>query len=313
MKHPVKPPLKTNGDSAHTFSGCIGPFDPIVFPSTIQIPSSLQAERVYEVQTRVDYEVEVGAVIGKPITWESIQEMDKQQLLDCIAGFVLVSDIKARNPQVMGKFLQLHQKNGNGRTSYQFRHVKLDELLGDWNENICHWWSYAAGFGDYIAIGPFFVSARDLNLQESVGMISARSYKGERSLPCAGSTGNAFALRQCSPATTASNHPDAMLWDLPQIIHSILNPDSNALGFDPHNLQLNTGDIIMLGTPGGTILTGKPQWMVNLLLKVFFWRTPKKWHDWLFERTHSYYLYEGDEVFLYADHLGYQLHRMEKK
>ena len=55
----------------------------------------------------------------------------------------------------MGKFLQLHQKNGNGRTSYQFRHVKLDELLGDWNENICHWWSYAAGFGDYIAIGPF--------------------------------------------------------------------------------------------------------------------------------------------------------------
>ena len=82
------------------------------------------------IQTRVDYEVEVGAVIGKPITWESIQEMDKQQLLSCIAGFVLVSDIKARNPRLWVEFLQLHQKNGNGRTSYRFRHVKLDECWG---------------------------------------------------------------------------------------------------------------------------------------------------------------------------------------
>ena len=87
----------------------------------------------------------------------------------------------------------------------------------------------------------------------------------------------------------------------------MLAPD-NALDFLPSPRLLHPGDIISLGTPGGAVITVKPKAVVDLANALLFWWEPLDWHDAFFGGTAAMYLHPGDEVFFWAENLGYQRH-----
>ena len=113
-------------------------------------------------------------------------------------------------------------------------------------------------------------------------------------------------LRQAAITTIRSDYPDALIWDLPEIMRSILNPEGNALGFmaTPHFLE--PGDIISLGTPGGAVVTAKPWWVSRLAENLLFWKDPVDFHRLFFKASEGNYLLSGDRIFLWAEGLGYQ-------
>ena len=93
-----------------------------------------------------------------------------------------------------------------------------------------------------------------------------------------------------------------------KMLRSLLTPDS-VFHIGGRNARLEPGDIISLGTPGGTVLTARPQGFVDFLL---FWRGPRERHDVFFHKDAAHYLHHGDEVFFWAEGLGCQRLRIRR-
>jgi 2-keto-4-pentenoate hydratase/2-oxohepta-3-ene-1,7-dioic acid hydratase in catechol pathway len=306
LKHPAVPPPSGEAVPAPVGRDLVGPFDEIRYPSWIALPVEHGADAA-TTETRVDYEVEIAVVIGRTLTRESAGHASDDELRSALAGCVLISDTKARNPQVMGKILQ-DDRSPREDNPYRFDDTFLDAALGIWDESTCHWWSYAASRGSDTSVGPFFVARGPDTRLLPRAVVSARSYatpevRGAR-IP-RGRTPGVLYLRQCSVTTEEAPHSDRLIWAIPQLIRSILAPD-NALRFFEDPVRLEPGDLICLGTPGGTVITVKPYTLFDTLEDVVFWWRPKDWHDMFFEADAGLYLHPGDELFLWAEGLGFQ-------
>jgi len=302
---PIMPPDSLEAHSGK-FTGIIGPYDGVDYPSHIILPAVDDTQE--ETETRLDYEVEIGVVIGRQLTWDAIENAGEDVIRSAIAGYILVSDTKARNPQVVERMIRRNQPYPKDPGPYLTGNEGNDRAVGLWSSETCAWWGYAASWGNYASLGPFFVSAPPDLIFPARALISARSYgtASERSVkPPKGRDGGTLYLRQCSLATEEDGCQDKLIWNITQIIRSILEPNS-ALEFMEGAPNLEPGDIICLGTPGGTVITGKSQRMVSLLRKVLFWWDPMDWHNVFFDKNAGLYLHDGDEVFFWAEGLGFQ-------
>ncbi len=293
--------------------GVIGPFDPIRYPETIHVPTRDEYGQQVQVNTNVDYEAEIGMVIGRRLTWEDVATASDAELYATIVGYLLISDTKARNPQVVDRIISRDRPLPTEPGPYLTGDEKIDRQLGFWDKETCRWWSYAAGWGDFAGLGPFLVAApRNRTLPDRM-MLAGRSYAAEavRGQPIPpGHTPDTLYLRQAVIVSTREGYGDRMLWTIPQIIRSTLAPD-NALDFLPAPRILYPGDVISLGTPGGTVITAKSKMVVDLANNLLFWWEPLDWHDAFFGGTAAMYLNPGDEVFFWAEDLGYQRHLMK--
>lgn len=312
LKYPPVFPM-SGMTPAEEVVGIIGPFDPIRYPSTIQVPTRDENEQLVRVDTRVDYEAEIGIVIGRRLTWQEIAQASDHDLYGAVVGYLLISDTKARNPQVVQTIIGRNRSIPEDPGPYLTGNEKIDRQLGFWDKETCRWWSYAAGWGDFAGLGPFLVAAPHSRALPDRMLLTGRSYAPEavrgQPLPPGHKT-DTFYLRQSVIVSTREGYTDRMLWTVPQIIRSTLAPD-NALDFRPQPLTLYPGDIISLGTPGGTVITVKPKAVVDLADALLFWWEPLDWHDAFFGGTEAMYLNPGDEVFFWAEDLGYQRHSME--
>jgi 2-keto-4-pentenoate hydratase/2-oxohepta-3-ene-1,7-dioic acid hydratase in catechol pathway len=291
-------------------AGILGPFDPIRYPAKIHVPARDENGRFIQVASSVDYEAEIGIVIGRRLTWEDVADTSDEDLYQAIVGYLLVSDSKARNPQVVQNIISRDNPLPADPGPYLTGNDSIDRRLGFWDKETCRWWSYAAGGGDYAGLGPFLVAAPPSATLPDRMMLTGRSYALEavRGQPIPpGHTTDTFYLRQSVIVSSREGYEDRMLWTIPQIIRSALAPD-NALDFMPPPRLLHPGDIISLGTPGGTVITVKPKAVVDLADALLFWWEPLDWHDAFFGDTAAMYLNPGDEVFFWAENLGYQRH-----
>jgi 2-keto-4-pentenoate hydratase/2-oxohepta-3-ene-1,7-dioic acid hydratase in catechol pathway len=290
--------------------GIIGPFDPIRYPQTIHVPTRDQDGQPVQVPTSIDYEAEIGMVIGRRLTWEDVATASDDELYAAVTGYLLISDTKARNPQVVDRIISRDRPLPADPGPYLTGDEKIDRQLGFWDKESCLWWSYAAGWGDFAGLGPFLVAApQDRRLPDRM-MLTGRSYAPEavRGQPVpADQTPGTLYLRQAVIVSGREGYTDRMIWTIPQIIRSSLAPD-NALDFMPAPRTLHPGDIISLGTPGGTVITAKSKTVVDWADALLFWWEPLDWHDAFFGGTRALYLNPGDEVFFWAEDLGYQRH-----
>ena len=307
LKHPPTPPPGRDPAPAPPFEGIVGPFDEITYPDRIALPVAEDETGPSWSPTYVDYEVEIGVVIGQPLDADAVAAMTDDQLRAALAGLVLVNDTKARNPQVYLK-VKNDDRLPAQRNPYRFDD-DLDNSSAIWNEETCRWWSYAASWGSYTSIGPFFVAATPDLASEPRAVLSARSYAPPRvrgaAIP-AGREANTLYLRQCSLTSENPADADALYWTVPQIIRSIVEPGT-ALGFTDDPVRLSPGDIICLGTPGGTVITSKPYGLFDLMEDILFFWDPLTWHDVFFADDANLYLRPGDRLFLWAEGLGFQL------
>jgi len=292
--------------------GIIGPFDTIFYPPKIHVPVTDDAGQPVRVDTHVDYEAEIGMVIGRRLTWEDVQTASDRDLFEAIIGYLLVSDTKARNPQVVQNIISRDDPLPADPGPYLTGDERIDRQIGFWDKETCKWWSYAAGWGDYAGLGPFLVAAPSSGSWPDRMMLAGRSYAPEavRGQPIpSGHTADTIYLRQSVIVSTRDGYDDRMLWTIPQIIRSTLAPD-NALDFQPGPRTLYPGDIISLGTPGGTVITVKSKAVVDFADALLFWWEPLDWHDAFFGGSQAMYLNPGDHVYFWAQDLGYQRHRM---
>src|SRR5690606_33016595 len=138
----------------------------------------------------------------------------------------LVSDVKARNPQVFERAMSRDQVPTGG-SPYLTGIADVDLLFGNWDANTCGWWGYAASYGDFSALGPYFVESDGYPRLESRSLLCARSY-GKADVRGADIPGSrdpgVFYLRQCAYVTEAQGYGDSMLWSVPAILRGILAP-----------------------------------------------------------------------------------------
>ena len=305
LKFPPVPPPDSVGHQASPDRSLLGPYDPLKYLQTIEVPGETGTQKV---AAHLDYEVEIGVVIGTRLTWEDIRDKTDEEVMEKIAGYVLVSDAKLRDPQVVQNVVNL-DRNPRPENTYIIGDRELDTVLGIWNRETCHWWSYAAGWGRYASVGPFFVAVKPGAEFPERAMIGGRSYAPAdiRGLPLPENhnSGTVY-LRQVSVTTTRYDYPDALIWNLPRILRSILNPEGNALGFMSSPPSLEPGDIVSLGTPGGAVITAKPWWVSRLAENLLFWKKPVDFHRMFFGPMEGNYLLPGDRIFLWTEGLGYQ-------
>lgn len=313
QKHPPFPVPNTRiGTSIHEheYRGVIGPFDGWRYPEQILLPRNEEGESEM-VDTVLDYEVEIGVVIGQMLDEERVRDATDEELFAAVAGYVLVSDVKSRNPQLYNG-IRARGTEANGASPYATGEPAVDNLLGEWDLQTCSWWSYAASQGDYASIGPFFVATPGAASMPPRAMICARSYgdpdvRGKDTPP--GRKPGAFYLRQCSITTSEPGHRDALIWSVPTILRSLFE-EKNVLRLgNPRRLE--PGDIISLGTPGGVVLTVRDRGFYRFLDNVLFWWDALDWHNAFFAKDEELYLRGGDEVFLWAEGLGFQRQRVE--
>ena len=307
LKHPPQPPPGTEIPSDLPFHGVIGPFDSILYPELTWLPKD-ESGVSNSAPTALDYEVELGAVIGRTLTWADVRDASDAEIYGAIAGYVLVSDVKARNPQVYERALARNETPDLWARPYLTGDADTDLILGNWTPETVAWWSYAASLGDFTAVGPYFVAHEGEPAMPAHALICARSYgPGEaRGFPIPGGRdANRFYLRQCSRATEEASAPDRMLWRIPQIVRAALDPDG-ALAPTHDASVLQPGDVIALGTPGGITLTVKGRGLIRVLNKLFFWWNARDWHDAFFGRSVASYLHDGDALFLWGEGLGCQ-------
>ena len=302
---PVAPPVKEINDKKSGHDTFLGAFDTIYYDTEIFVSSDDPALPYKTTNLKLDYEVEIGVVIGKRLNYESLQTMTDEDIYSSIAGYVLVNDTKARNPQVMLKIITDDTKTPQDN-HYRFTSNKLNNALGTWNERTCHWWSYAATCNNFLSVGPFFVASSDF-LFEDVPVISARSYGKGRGAKIPGNHDeDILYLRQSSVVTESTDHTDAMIWSVTQIIREIVRPGNPLEIVAGEKIDLQPGDIICLGTPGGTAITSKPYPVFDILEDLMFWIKPNKWHDMFFKGHYKEYLYPTDRLFLWGEGLGFQ-------
>jgi 2-keto-4-pentenoate hydratase/2-oxohepta-3-ene-1,7-dioic acid hydratase in catechol pathway len=307
LKYPPQPPPGTEMASDLPFTGIIGPFDPIVYAGKTWLPKD-EGGVSNSVPTALDYEVELAAVIGRRLTWEDVRAADDAEIYGAIAGYVLVSDVKARNPQVYERALARNDSPDQWSRPYLTGHAGIDLILGNWTPDTVAWWGYAASLGDFTAVGPYFVANNSPDAMPSHALICARSYgpSASRRYPIPGGrAADVFYLRQCSRASEEPGAPDRMLWRIPQIVRAALDPDG-ALAPTHDATILQAGDVIALGTPGGIALTVRGRGRIRLLNKVLFWWSALDWHDAFFGKDVANYLHEGDALFLWGEGLGCQ-------
>lgn len=306
LKHPPQPPPGTEMPSDLPFKGVIGPFDAIVYPARTWLPKD-ESGVSNSVPTALDYEVELGAVIARTLTWEDVRDATDEQLYAAVAGFVLVSDVKARNPQVYERALSRNETSDLWAKPYLTGDADTDLVLGNWTPDTVSWWSYAASLGDFTAVGPYFVANNGDPAMPSHALICARSYgpSESRRYPIPGEReANRLYLRQCSRATEDPGAPDRLLWRIPQILRAALDPDG-ALAPTHEASRLQPGDVIALGTPGGITLTVRSRGLIRFLNNILFWWNARDWHDAFFGNVANY-LHEGDALFLWGEGLGCQ-------
>ncbi len=159
-KYPPVPAPGEAGKSAGAWITLPGPLDTISAPEQVKIPSLSGQNR--SVPGHLDYEVEIAVLIGRDLTWDDVQKMSDADLRRAVAGYLLFSDSKVRDPQAMGKILRAFQDEKVAEDNpYRVGDSALDGTLGIWDELTCHLWSYAASWGRYAAHGPFLVAAAD--------------------------------------------------------------------------------------------------------------------------------------------------------
>lgn len=307
LKHPPQPPPGTELASDLPFKGIIGPFDSIVAPDRTWLPKD-EGGASNSVPTALDYEVELGAVIGRRLTWEDVRDASDEEIYAAIAGYVLVSDVKARNPQVYERALARNETPDLWSRPYLTGDASTDLILGNWTSDTVSWWGYAASLGDFTAVGPYFVAANPEAGMPTHALICARSYGSgaTRGYPIPGGReADVLYLRQCSRASEEVGAPDRMLWRLPQIVRAALDPDG-ALAPTHDATKLQAGDVIALGTPGGIALTVRGRARIRFLNKLLFWWNALDWHDAFFGKDVANYLHEGDTLFLWGEGLGCQ-------
>jgi 2-keto-4-pentenoate hydratase/2-oxohepta-3-ene-1,7-dioic acid hydratase in catechol pathway len=307
QKHPPQAPPGIDYPSDLPFRGVIGPFDSIVYPDRTWLPKD-ESGVSNSVPTALDYEVELGAVIGRTLTWDDVKEASDEEIYAAIAGFVLVSDVKARNPQVYERALTRAQSPDEWAEPYLTGDADIDLVLGNWTPDTVAWWGYAASLGDFTAIGPYFVANEGATQVPPTALVCARSYAPNESrhypIPGGRSAGRLY-LRQCSRATEAEGAPDSMVWHVPQIVRAALDP-GGALAPTHDATRLQPGDVIALGTPGGITLTVSGRAFYRFLGSILFWWDALDWHDAFFGKDVANYLHHGDRLFLWGEGLGCQ-------
>jgi 2-keto-4-pentenoate hydratase/2-oxohepta-3-ene-1,7-dioic acid hydratase in catechol pathway len=307
LKHPPQPPPGTEHPSDLPFRGVIGPFDSIVYPDRTWLPKD-ESGVSNSVPTALDYEVEVGAVIGRALTWDDVRDASDAEIHAAVAGYVLVSDVKARNPQVYERALTREQSPSQWARPYLTGDADLDLILGNWTPETVAWWSYAASLGDFTAVGPYLVASEGPGAMPPTALVCARSYgpRKSRAYPIPGRRApDCYYLRQCSRASEEPGAPDAMLWRIPQIVRAALDP-AGALAPTHDATRLEPGDVIALGTPGGITLTVRGRALYRFLGTVLFWWNALDWHDAFFGKDVANYLHDGDRLFLWGEGLGCQ-------
>lgn len=305
------PPVAAPGSSesaGQDYATLPGPFDAIAAPRRVHVPSLGGANRA--VPGHLDYEVEIAVLVGRDLAWDQARKMSDQELREVVAGTLLFSDAKVRDPQAMGRIIRVYNEEELASDNpYRVGEEALDGTLGTWDELTCQWWSYAAGWGRYAAHGPFLVATSDPGKFLPRMLLSARSYTSapDRHVPPPrGVPTGHLLLRQATLSTTAVDYPDALVWNVPQIIRSLLDPDGNALAFTGEAPALRAGDLIALGTPGGAVVSAKPWWLLPMAEDLLFWKGPDNFYDMFFAPTEGFYLHPGDELFLWGEGLGYQ-------
>jgi 2-keto-4-pentenoate hydratase/2-oxohepta-3-ene-1,7-dioic acid hydratase in catechol pathway len=306
LKHPPQPPPGTDMPSDLPFRGVIGPFDDIVYPELTWLPKD-EGGTSNSVPTALDYEVELGIVIGRTLTWDDVRVADDATLYAAVAGYLLVSDVKARNPQVYERALARNQSPQSWTARYLTGDADTDLVIGNWNEATCAWWGYAASLGDFTAVGPYFVASNGEPSMPSHDLLCGRSYGShERSYPIPdGREADRFYLRQCSRATEDAAARDSLLWRIPQILRAALDP-AGALAPTTEANVLHPGDVIALGTPGGITLTVRGRAFYRFLGHLLFWWDARDWHDAFFGKDVANYLHQGDRLLLWGEGLGCQ-------
>ena len=307
LKYPPQPPPGTELASDLPFTGIIGPFDSIVYPDRTWLPKD-EGGVSNSVPTALDYEVELAAVLGRTLTWEDVRDATDGEIYAAVAGYVLVSDVKARNPQVYERALARNETPDRWSKPYLTGDAATDLILGNWTPDTVAWWGYAASLGDFTAVGPYFVANNTPGPMPSHALVCARSYgkSAVRGHPIPGGRdADVFYLRQCSRASEAPDAPDRMLWRIPQIVRAALDP-AGALAPTHDATKLQAGDVILLGTPGGIALTVRGRSTIRFLNRILFWWTALDWHDAFFGKDIDNYLHEGDALFLWGEGLGCQ-------
>jgi 2-keto-4-pentenoate hydratase/2-oxohepta-3-ene-1,7-dioic acid hydratase in catechol pathway len=311
------PPVAAPGESLsgkNPYAQPPGPFGSIMAPAQVRVPSLGHQNR--SVTGHLDYEVEIAVLIGRDLSWDEAHAMTDAELSRVVAGYLLFSDAKVRDPQAMRKILQAFRgEKADPGSPYHVGDAALDGTLGAWDEMTCHWWSYAASWGHYAAYGPFLVASSETSELPPRMIISGRSYSSsaERSIsPPQSVPKDQLLLRQATVTTIAEDYPDALIWNIPTIIRSLLDPAGNALAFTGEAPVLHAGDLIALGTPGGTVVSAKPWWLLPMAENMLFWKGPEDFYKMFFNPTEGDYLHPGDELFLWGEGLGYQLLQVDK-
>jgi 2-keto-4-pentenoate hydratase/2-oxohepta-3-ene-1,7-dioic acid hydratase in catechol pathway len=306
QKHPPQPPPGTVMPSDLPFRGVIGPFDDIVYPELTWLPKDEHGTS-NSVPTALDYEVELGIVIGRTLTADEVLKADDATLYAAVAGYLLVSDVKARNPQVYERALARKQSPKSWAGRYLTGDADSDLILGNWDADTCAWWGYAASLGDFTAVGPYFVASNGNPAMPPHDLLCARSYgSDQRYFPIPGGRqADRFYLRQCSRASEETTARDCLLWRVPQILRAALDP-IGALAPAVDANVLHPGDVIALGTPGGITLTVRGRAFYRFLGFLLFWWDARDWHDAFFGKDVANYLHQGDRLLLWGEGLGCQ-------
>jgi 2-keto-4-pentenoate hydratase/2-oxohepta-3-ene-1,7-dioic acid hydratase in catechol pathway len=308
LKHPPQAVPGTTMPSDLPFRGVIGPFDDVVYPELTWLPKD-EGGTSNAVPTALDYEVELGIVIGRTLTWAEVQQMDDAAIYGAIVGYLLVSDVKARNPQVYERALTRHQAPQSWAGPYLTGDSDVDLVIGKWDAASVAWWSYAASLGDFTSVGPYFVASDGRSGLPDCDLIGARTYgwiEGpERGFAIPeGREAGRYYLRQAARPTETAGHRDSLLWRVPQIVRAALDPEQ-ALASTPDATILNAGDVIALGTPGGVTLTVRGRSFYRILGMLMFWWNARDWHDAFFANIADY-LHAGDRLFQWGEGLGCQ-------
>jgi len=305
-RYPYTPPPGRE-DLRSLETGLAAAFDPLRAPSHVLVPTSDGGHEW--VGLLLDYEVEVGAVLGRSLTAAQVAQATDAELNAAIAGHVLVNDAKSRNVQVVGR---LHATIEDLRPdeAYDLGDDNLGQALGSWGARTAAWWSYASSWGARTHLGPVFVEARADDGPRSWQVVAARSYAPaeQRGQPLPDEmTSGPLYLRQASVLSEDPGADDGFLWSVPDILRAALTPGS-ALGLE----RLDAGDVLALGTPGGSVITAKSQGTLEFGTTLLFWRSPRDWHDFLVDVGGPLFLHPGDELFLWAEGLGSQRARVEE-
>lgn len=307
VKYPPVPPpsadIEIPSEQRLAFAQLLGAFDTVLYPRRVWIPGVGTAW--LETDARLDYEVELGVVIGQDLRWQDVKDASDSELEEAVVGSILVGDTKFRNPQVMDRIVHFGQMPRAGNP-YRIGHAYLDRRFGVWNEQVCAWWSYAASWGRFTSLGPFLVESTEPEEKYQRALLSARTYSPEpaRAFPApAGVELGQLYLTQASASRADS--PDMLYWDVADIIRSILAPGT-AIPFGEQQPLIRKGDVILLGTPGGTTISARSGPLIEFVKWLLFWWTPQDWHDMFFRQSEQQYLYEGDELFYWGQNLGFQ-------